>query len=228
MKIFFSIFLIYFSNNVFGQFAIIHDKDGYCNVRSTMEIGDNIIDSLKNGHLIYSFETNGNWINIDYSKGMMDQNGQVYKDRVKLISDYQNIPLITEENNKVVLSIDSIKIILTGQRFNRDKYKLSFHKEYKDQLQFINDEQYWGTDGGIPKTEYKAMEVSIGKRKVSLPQSALDNLFEVSLFNTIVNYDKPNDILYIQSFNSDGAGSYEVIWKVEKGSYKERYVAYGF
>ena len=28
--------------------------------------------------------------------------------------------------------------------------------------------------------------------------------------------------------NSDGAGSYEVIWKIEKGVYKERYIAYGF
>ena len=228
MKIFLTISLLYFTNLVTGQFGIIVDNDGYCNVRSTAEIGENIIDTLNNGHLIYAFETNGNWINIDYTKGKNDRNGQVYKDRVKLISDYQNIPLLIEQNNKVVLSKDSIKIVITEQRFNRDKYKLSFHKEYRDQIQFINNKQYWGTDGGIPKTEYKEIEVFIGKRKVILPPSALNNLFEVSLSNTVVNYDKTNDILYIQSFNSDGAGSYEIIWKVEKGAYKERYVAYGF
>jgi hypothetical protein len=43
-----------------------------------------------------------------------------------------------------------------------------------------------------------------------------------------VYFDKASDIFYIQTMNSDGAGGYEVIWKVEKGIYKERLVAYGF
>jgi len=28
--------------------------------------------------------------------------------------------------------------------------------------------------------------------------------------------------------NSDGAGYYGVIWKIEKGVYKSRYIVYGF
>jgi hypothetical protein len=28
--------------------------------------------------------------------------------------------------------------------------------------------------------------------------------------------------------NGDGAGAYEVIWKIESGVYKERLIAYGF
>jgi hypothetical protein len=56
----------------------------------------------------------------------------------------------------------------------------------------------------------------------------LENLYEISLANTKAHYDKANDILYIQSMNSDGAGSYEVIWKIEKGIYKNRFIAYGF
>jgi len=43
-----------------------------------------------------------------------------------------------------------------------------------------------------------------------------------------INYDRKNDILYIRSSNSDGAGGYEVIWRVEKGAYTGRYIAYGF
>lgn len=228
MKIFLTLFLLYFSNFVFGQFAIIHDSDGYCHIRSTAKIEDNIIDTLKNGHLIYSFETTGNWTNINYSKGKKEGHGLVYKDGVKLISAYQNIPVLDNNNYKIVLGKDSIRIVLTGQKFNPEKYKLSFNHLYKDQLQLINNKQYWGTDGEIPNTQYKTIEVSIGKRKILLPESSIDNLFEISLSNTMVNYDTTNDILYIQSTNSDGAGSYAVIWKVEKGVYKERYIAYGF
>ncbi|HKC37759.1 MAG TPA: hypothetical protein VKB95_16900, partial [Chitinophagaceae bacterium] len=148
--------------------------------------------------------------------------------RVNLISDYQKIPLLTKKENKIMLSKDSIKVIVTEQKFDKSKYKLTFHKEYKDQLQFINNKQYWGTDGRIQKTEYKSIEIYYGTKKVVLPKNAIDNLFEISLHNTQVNYDMINGILYIQSMNSDGAGSYEVIWKVEKGIYKERYIAYGF
>ena len=86
----------------------------------------------------------------------------------------------------------------------------------------------WNTLIGIPTREYKSIEVNIGQRKMSLPKVAFENLYEPSLDHTQVNYDKTNDIVYIQSMNSDGAGGYEVIWKIEKGVYKDRFIAYGF
>ncbi len=228
MKILITIFVLFFAKFAFAQFAIIHDKDGYCNVRSTPTKGKNIIDTLRNGHLIYSFETAGDWTNINYSKGKTQRYGQVYNDRVKPISLYQGLPILTTKNNEVVLSKDSIRINIAQQKFTRNKYKLTFHKEYKEQLQFVNNKQYWGTDGELPQTEYKSVEIWIGKTHFDLPQKAIYNLFEISLNNTIANYDTSNDILYIQSTNSDGAGAYQVIWKVEKGKYKERFITYGF
>jgi hypothetical protein len=228
MKKIFTLCLAFTANFCFGQFGIIYDKDAVCNVRSSPQKGDNIIDRLKNGHLLYCFETNNNWTNIDYSKNQKRLNGQVYKDRIILVSAYQSIPVLTKGKLNIVLKKDSIKIIVTEQKFEKKQHKLSFFKEYKDQLEFIDNKNYWGTDGGIPKTEYQAIEVFIGTRKINLPKKALENLYEISLLNTQVNYDKANDILYIQSMNSDGAGSYEVIWKVEKGIYKDRLIAYGF
>ena len=228
MKIFSAICFVLVSNFVSGQFAIIRDKDGFCNIRSSSEKGNNVIDKLENGHFVYCFETKANWTNIDYTKNNKQLNGQVYNDRLKLISDYQEIPLLTVEKNKIIIGKDSIKIIVTEQNFDRSKYKLTFYKEYKDQLEYINNKKYWGTDGEIPTREYKSMEIHLGAKKILLPKVAIDNLFEPNLEDTQVNYDKANDILYIQSMNSDGAGNYEVIWKIEKGVYKERYIEYGF
>lgn len=228
MKITFTILWTLISYFSFGQFAIIQDKDGYCNVRSSSEKGNNIIDKLNNGHLVYVLENNGKWANIDYTKNKKELNGQVYDDRLILISSYPNVPLLATDKLKTVLQKDSLKIILTQQGFDKTKHKFTYNKEYKDQIQLIDNKKYWGTDGERPKTEYKSIEVYIGKTKVILPETALQNLYEISLYNTQVNYDKTNDIIYIQSMNSDGAGSYEVIWKIEKGVYKERYIAYGF
>jgi hypothetical protein len=228
MKTAILLFFLILTNAAFAQFAIIQDKDGYCNVRSAPGKGNNIIDTLRNGHFTYALDTTGNWTNIDYSKGKTQLHGQVYSDRVKFISLYPAIPVLAEKGNEIVLSKDSIKIVIKAQKFNRSNYKLTFNKEYKDQLELVNNKQYWGTDGGIPQTVYKSVEVSIGSRKFSLPQTAIENLFEISLYNTVANYDSGNDVLYIQAINSDGAGAYQVIWKVEKGQYKERFVAFGF
>ncbi len=228
MKVALAIFWIFLSCMAFGQFAIIHDQDGYCNVRSSSDKGNNIIDKLGNGHLVYIFENNGNWTNIDYSKKSKELYGQVYKDRLTPISSYLTIPIVAKSNSQMVLKKDSVKIILTQQNFEKTKHSFTRYKAYKDLIQFIDHKKYWGTDSGIPKTEYKSIEVFVGNKKVILPKTALENLYEVSLENTQANYDKANDIIYIQSINSDGAGGYEIIWKIEKGIYKERYIAYGF
>jgi hypothetical protein len=42
------------------------------------------------------------------------------------------------------------------------------------------------------------------------------------------HYDPLNDILYIRSQNSDGAGAYDVVWRVVKGIYTDRDIVYGF
>ncbi len=228
MKIFFVIILIFPAHSVLAQFAITCDKDGFCNVRSSPEKKNNIVDKLSNGHLVYCLVTKGNWANIDYKKGTKELNGQVYADSLNFISDYEKIPLIIEKKDRVVFGRDSISVVVREQKFEKTKYKLKFHKEYNDQLQYINGKQYWGTDGEIPKTEYRSIEVNIGTKKSLLPSIAIDNLFEISLYNTEVNFDRSKNILYIQSMNSDGAGTYEVIWKIENGIYKERYIAYGF
>jgi len=60
-----------------------------------------------------------------------------------------------------------------------------------------------------------------------LPKADLEDLYEPNIFSGEINYDKENNILYIQTMNSDGAGYCEMIWKIEKSEYKEKLVAYG-
>ena len=211
MKVFFTLCLTIIASFAFGQFAIIYDKDSFCNVRNFAGKGNNIIDKLKNGHIVYCLLNETNWTDIDYSKNGKDLNGQVYKDRVIFISSYLTVPVLTKDNAEITLKKDSIKIVLTEQKFDKSKHRFSFYKEAKDQIEFVDNKKYWGKDGGVPASEYKSIEVTIGQRKILLPKKAFENLYEPSLYNTQVNYDKTNDIIYIQSMNSDGAGSYEVI-----------------
>jgi len=225
----FLFFVFLFSSFVCcGQFSVIRDEEGYVNIRKTADGQGVIIDTLKNGHLIYCLDREGNWINIDYSKNGKELSGYIYNDRYHLVSKYQEVTMVADSGNFVKLGRDSIEVNISQRKFQQPLHKYKYYKEAKDLVELIDNKKYWGTDGEMPKTEYKSIIVKIGRTKITLPQSALHNLYEPTIYNSRVHFDKGKNILYIHSMNSDGAGSYEVIWKIENGKYKERFIAYGF
>ncbi|MGZ4056473.1 MAG: hypothetical protein ACXVPY_03815 [Bacteroidia bacterium] len=221
------LFLISFINS-FGQFAIVSDDDGFLNVRKDGQQDSEVIDRLQNGQLIYCFENKGNWTSIDYNKNDKGLNGYVYKDRYKLISSFSKMVITTKTENKVVFKKDTIQVTITQSLFDKKRHKFKYIKEYPDQIELIDNKQYWGRDGGMPTTQFEKIEIKVGPKTIILPKSALDGLYEPSIYSAEVNYDKANDTFYIQTMNSDGVGSYLVVWRIEKGVYKDRFVAYGF
>ncbi len=227
MRTIFFLSAILFSANLFAQFAIIKDNDGYVNVRTEAVKGNNISDQLKNGFVVYCFEPEKNWINIDYSKNSKDLSGYLYKDRIKYLSDFEKIPLVKETKTNVVFKKDNLEISIESKNFESNTAKLNFSKD-KSFLEKINGKRFWGTDGRIPKTTFKSITITIGTQTIELPKNAFEDLYEPNLFRTQINYDKSSNTLYISSSNSDGAGGYELAWVIEKGQYKERKVAYGF
>lgn len=191
-------------------------------------IDSKIIDSLKNGHLIYCFENAGNWTNIDYTVKGKERNGYIYNDRFTFISTFYSIPVVNQTSHSATFFIDSIEVIVTERNFDKAKHKLKYFKDNVDWIEFIDGKKYWGTDGEMLKTQYQNITVKLGNTIIILSGKATENLFEPTLYTTQVNYDNYKKTIYIQAMNSDGAGAYEVIWKIEKGVYKERLIVYGF
>jgi len=232
--ILFTVFVLC-SAGVFAQFAIVSDKDGYVNVRSSPKIEkNNIIDTLHNGSIVYVMEelNEGNWINIDF-EGINNYNGYVYVNRIKYISDYQSISKKNETENKLILGNNNVSIEVKIRDFDKSKHTISYANDGGDNggwnfVSKIDGEDYWGTDGDLPREEYEYISITKNNSKYFLPNEAIKNLFEPDFRLTEVNYDKENDILYIQSINSDGAGSYCVLWVIEKGIYKTRGIYHGF
>ena len=130
--------------------------------------------------------------------------------------------------NGFIFKKDSIEVVISVQKFDKRQHRYRFYKDAKEQIELIDGKVYWGKDGGFPTIAYQSISVVVGRKKIVLPTSALANLFEPNLSIAEVNYDAGNDILYIQSSNGDGAGGYEVLWKIEKGVYKDRYSDQGF
>src|SRR5215216_3937198 len=87
----------------YAQFAIVCDNDGFVNVREDGQSNSKIIDTLKNGHLVYCFEKNGNWTSIENSRRTKECNGYIYNDKNKLISQLPSIPIVSKTQNAVRL-----------------------------------------------------------------------------------------------------------------------------
>jgi hypothetical protein len=228
MKQFLTLILLFWFSFSFAQFAIVNDNDSLLNVREDAQPNSKVIDKLPNGHLLYCFENKGNWTNIDYAKKGKELNGYVYKDRYQFVSGFPALTVSKKTATSITLKKDTIEVIITQSKFHKKKHTFTYLKEYPDQLELIDNKKYWGTDGGMPTSQFENMVIKVGQKTIKLPKSALEGLYEPNLYNAEVNYDKASDIFYIQTMNSDGAGGYEVIWKVEKGTYKDRLVAYGF
>ena len=228
------ILLFFLINNVVfaqviegGAFAVINDKDGYVNVRKEKSVHSKVLKKLDNNTLIFVLEYDkaqeGNWI-------YADNEGYIYNDRVKWIHNFPQIAKGITKGNTIVFEGKEIQVTLSTEKFDKSKHSFKYHKEYRDIIEKIDGKPFWGTDGNMPKREYKSIEVKIRGKQVSIPQSAYNDLYESYLYTEFnsVHYDKDNDILYIVALNGDGAGAYLVCWQIEKGVYKGRKVGIPF
>lgn len=216
------------TNKLFSQ-AVVNDKDGYVNVRSESNMKSKIIDTLHNGHIIFPLEKEGIWREVDYYKNGEILSGYVYDDRTKeIVGSFPEIERKKFNENEIVLGNNSIEILVSQRKFEPKNHTFTYDKKNKTLITLIDNKIYYGKDGGMPSKEYYEIKVKIADKIIQFPKTATENLYEPSLNNILANYDKEQNIIYISSINSDGAGSYIVVWKIKKGKYEGRYVFYGF
>ena len=228
MRLYFLTAMICFSMSSLAQFAIISDKDGYVNMRSSAALSNNIQDTLHNGRIVFCYEREGSFYSAEYAKRGENKTGYVYHDRVKMVTGFEKVPAVKSPANTETFSNSSVKVIISLQRFDKSKYRITYHKDAPGVVEKINGKYVWGTDGNLPAMEYKSIQVQVEQKTITLPASATENLFEPGTGTTKVNYDRAKDIVYIQAANSDGAGYYEVIWRIVNGVYKDKWVVAGF
>ena len=226
MKFFILLFLL-ISDIVFAQeeaFAVINDKDGYVNVRKGKSAQSKVLKRLNNKTIVFVYNydkaTDGNWI-------YTDEEGYIYNDRVKWIHKFPIIAKGIAKGNTIVFEGKEIQVVLTSGKFDKSKHSFEYFKDSPTGIEVIDDELPYGTDGKMPTTEYRSIEVNIHGKRVSLPKDAYSDLYEPTFLtdHNSVYYDKENDILYIVANNNYAERPYKVCWQIEKGVYKGRKVS---
>ena len=215
-----------FAQGLFGDYAVVKDKDGYVNIRAKENVKSKIVGTLPANTLVnvYFWEdepTPPNWIAVD--------KGYVHKSRLKMISEFPSIGKGKEQGNSITIAGKGISVTITTQKFDKTKHKITKkkHKYYEELI--IDGKRAQGADF-IPENHYKSIVVNINGKNVSIPKSAYDDLYEVWVYpyNNFAYYDKEDDILYIIAHNGSGANAYEVCWQIVKGEYKTRIIGEPF
>ena len=214
-----------------AQFGVLIDKDSFINVRGGPGKDSAIVDSLKNGDVVYMFEGENNWMIVDYElniNGLKSfKTGYIHRSRIKLIESFTEIPSAKLNDSVLLLKWDTCQLQITEKAFKSEKHRLTYlHLVGEDSIvNRIDGNEFWGTDGDIPHSQYSKCQLKMGKKVLNLPSKTLYN---PNLHHTTLYIDRATNTLYLSALNSDGAGGYVVLWLIKNGQFCQQFVDYGF
>lgn len=150
------------------------------------------------------------------------------------------IPLLNCTDSSATFLEGGVTVDIYSSKFDTIGHDLSFVDPQQPFLILIDNQPFWGTDGGLPKKRIRSVIFTHEKYQMTLPDSAIAGLYEPNfcdrdkktwkplknLCNVFRSDDKRR--VYIYMLNSDGAGSYEVTWVIQDGKYHTRIIDYGF
>lgn len=128
-----------------------------------------------------------------------------------------------------------VDVRITSAPFDSTKHKLTFETNGYPALCEIDGRPFRGTDGAVPRVAIKRVTVTIDSMRVQLPTSAWNDLYQPHFCgqhsteglywtcHAVRSLDRRR--VYIHMSNSDGAGSYEVVWIFINGKYVRRVIA---
>lgn len=213
------------------EFCVVQDQDGYSNVREKADLASKVIARVDHGQLVWIFDRGmSKWPNVIFvDKEGTERTGFIHASRLRALTDFEIIAgKVSEKNQTETFEKGDLKIEIAIEPFKRDGRVLTY-KEFEEGQRYlveIDDLPFWGTDGGIPTSQYRKITVRTGEQTASVPKEALRDLFNPGLYpgNTTVALNPNDDAIYITSFNSDGAGGYVAGFVFQGGTFKSRAV----
>jgi|GEM_PF-449154 len=231
-----------------AQYRIINDNDGFVNVRKTPGTSGAVICRLLNGIMVresgVADTIHKNWIPVEFylpkdiarqikfkpesaqeypaSKVMTGHllfTGYIHKDRLINIHEQQQLTM-DRSRGVFVLYNDSINVIIDDAAFEEGKHKIGKEGNFVEK---IDGHYFVGSDGEVPRYEFKTFSVRIGSQKINIPKTSYYDLYEPNLNNFTSGFVY-KQTLYVIMHNSDGAGTYDVVFIFKNKKYIGRYV----
>jgi len=204
-----------------AQLAIIRDPDGYTNIRKGAGTHTEVLDTVSANRLVYVFgdEATGNWLPVDYNKGQNTYSGYIHRSRIVFLTSFTSFKKTVVRDTLLELRSGSMVISMSQKAFISKEHRVTYERtgDETSYVKLINGKKPWGTDGNLPKTLYNRIRYQSGNMVFPFPKNTFMDLFEPVFELTTAYFDKATGTLYLEAANSDGAGSYQVAWIIQKG-----------
>ena len=224
MKSLYLILFLAFFQNSFAQFARIMDPDGFSNLRENAASNSTILRKIPHHEVVYVLDDDlqtQHWKQVVYTKSNHEElYGFVYHSRLQNISKLTPIHLSRSSDGVMYFNDSLLKIEVEVARTPFDAQKeISFFTKKDGYYQFYRNKEMWGVDGNLPHFRYQFIRVKINGKTIEVPSEVLENLFEPTIISqrseekyVSVYVDATENLLYLMSTNSQGAGAYEVVF----------------
>jgi hypothetical protein len=116
-----------------------------------------------------------------------------------------------------------VKVVFHTRTFERSRHKITKDETYQTS---IDGRPAIGTDGNIPKVEIDSMRLYFDGQEVKIPSKLYADCFEPHLGKGAVKLKVSADFqsVTVEMFGSDGAGGYELTWRLKKNGRHSRSV----
>jgi len=128
-----------------------------------------------------------------------------------------------------------VDVRIESAPFDSATHTLTYAESGHSVLCEIDGKPFRGTDGGMPEEAIRRVTITVDSIRVQLPREAYNDLYQPSFcwmspsdgMNWCCHVARSMDRkrVYVHMGNSDGAGSYEVIWIFINGRYVRRVIA---
>lgn len=215
--------ILSFGANLQAQYITI-DKDGYTNIRKQPNAQSGIVGKVYKYQVFYAakdipcsdgefMDDSSNWLQI--TTDMNTAAGYIYKKMVYPLDELPLLNNIKEDENVFICRNDSIEVTLITQPFDRKAHKIKKIQIEEDyQMEVIEGERAYGTDGWLPYNEIKEISVKYKGKKLLLPRSKFKHFYDPRGMSVRVGSDNE---LYIMFGGGDGSGWYDVCLSVVNG-----------
>ena len=157
--------------------------------------------------------------------------GYVYYNRFTPITSLPHIGKSANSRqltaNKITIKNDSLLLIVTTKPFIVKEHKITKGGSCSNcapGIAKIDGKKFYGTDGDMPHSELSGLSLKINGQVVDIPPFSYNDLFEPDITCMNVYFDKKGSLYLYMDVNSDGAGSYGVVWLIKNRKLVSRYV----
>ncbi|RAK65845.1 hypothetical protein [Hymenobacter edaphi] len=186
--------------------AIIQDADAYTNVRTDAN-GRAAINATVRAGEVFLYDTEAyiqqrEWISVNVPRGRfcpeVQPLGYMHRSRIRPVS---SLPACRPPE-----MVYKCTLVPFRRQAHRIKYGPAPGSPW---VETIDGLRPWGVDGTMPRTETSRLQVVVAGQPVAIPASLYRNLYNGSAeFNAYKN----GSTYFVVQFNSDGAGSYGLVW----------------